>query len=145
MSGLSFFYTLLNIINFTSNTMKSLIPWSILLLILFTSCDESQRKLQKELEKSLQDGIESIQSNSTMPIEEVKKLSQLEYKSITFPIDISPSNIEETLSGLGKEGWDCNSIFPRPRSAPEKPEIVVVCKRTPYTVMKYVPRSLIGR
>ncbi len=114
-------------------------------LLIFTSCDESQKQLQKELEKTLKDGIESISSNPSLPIDELKKLSQLEYKSLSFPIDTATTEIEETLNTLGKDRWNCDSIFPRPRTIPEKPEIVVVCKRPPETVLRFIPRGMVGR
>ena len=117
----------------------------IISLLVLSSCDESQIKIQKDLEKTIQDGINSISSNPSLPLEEIKKLSQLEYKSLTFPVDTSPQKMEEELNTLGKDRWDCRSIFPRPRTAPEKPEIVVVCQRTPETVLRYVPKGMIGR
>ena len=123
--------------------MKTLVL--ALSLISLCSCDESQLKIQKELEKTLKDSLESISSNPSLPLDELKKLSQQEYKSLTFPIDTSSSEIEETLNNLGKDRWNCDSIFARPRTAPEKAEIVVICKRTPETVLRFVPGGIIGK
>lgn len=123
--------------------MKKLLPLFIFLSL--SSCDKSQKELQSEIESTIKKGIESISTNPSLPLEEIKKLSQLEYKSLTFPMDTPPQKMEEELNTLGKDRWDCRSIFPRPRTAPEKPEIVVICQRTPETVLRYVPKGLIGR
>lgn len=137
--------------------MQNIILFLSILFIL-SSCNKTQDELTKKISestdiitKSLEQKITDLAEDPSQPIEEVKKLSQLEYKVKIFPIETSAEEMEEELTNLGKERWDCSSIFPTPRppdpktNASSKPEILAVCKRTPETVLRFIPRSILGR
>jgi hypothetical protein len=117
----------------------------IVLLIFVSSCDGTQGDFGRSFEEKFQGAIDELSKSSTPPIEEVKKLSQLEYHMEVFQLEVEPNVVTERLDILGKERWDCFSSFGRPRTEPQKPEMVVICKRTPETMLRYVPRSFIGR
>ncbi len=114
-------------------------------LSITTACNPSQEKIAQELENKVKTTINDLSNNPSQPIEEVKKLSQLEYKTLVFPLEVDPSKITEELNILGQERWDCPTGFSRPRTSPKPPEIVIICKRTPETVLRFVPKGLFGR
>lgn len=118
----------------------------LILILVVSGCDSKQTtELQKTIEEKVSGAIDEISKNSSPPLEEVKKLSQLEYHMEAFDLESEPNIVKEKLNDLGKERWDCFSSFARPRSKPETPEMVVLCKRMPETVLRHVPRSLFGR
>lgn len=116
-----------------------------LILLLLSACNHEQEQITKELNQKLKSAIEDLSKNPTQPIEEIKKLSQLEYKVITFNLETSPDKINDQLNDLGMDRWDCDTGFSRPRTPPTPPEIVIICKRTPETVLRFVPKSILGR
>ncbi len=111
-----------------------------------SSCDGTKSgEFQKTFEDKLQSALNDITKSSAPSLEEVEKLSQVEYHVEVFPLESDSSRIKTTLNTLGKDRWDCFSSLARPGTEPKKPEMVVLCKRMPETVLRYVPRSLIGR
>lgn len=126
--------------NFLSTPFLSL-PF----LFVFISCDTQQKEMSQQIQKTIESTISEITKNPSQPIDELKKLSQREYKVITFPLEEDPEQIESALNVLGTDRWECGTGIARPRSAPQKPEILYTCKRTPETVLRFVPQSIIGR
>ena len=126
---------------------KNKIP-ALYLTILFlfsSSCNNKQEELTQQIQQKIETAISEISKNPNQPIEEIQKLSQLDYKTVIFPLEIESEKIDETLNKLGQERWDCSTGFTRPRSAPNSPELVIICKRTPETVLRFVPKSILGR
>ncbi len=130
----------------------------ISILFILSSCNNTPDELTKKISestdiitKSLEQKISNLAEDPSQPIEEVKKLSQLEYKVTIFPLETTAKEMEEELTKLGKERWDCSSIFPTPRpqdprtNTNSKPEILAICKRTPETVLRFIPKSILGR
>jgi hypothetical protein len=122
----------------------------ILLLILSSliiiSCDNTEtREFQRRFEEKLQSALDDISKSSAPPLEEVKKLSQVEYHMEVFPLETSADEVGAKLNVLGNDRWDCFASFARPRTEPDVPEMVVLCKRMPETVLRYLPRSFTGR
>lgn len=117
----------------------------LFLSFVLVSCDQNQESLKKNIEEKINSTIDEFSKSSPQAIEEVKKLSQLEYHMEVFPLEVEPLIVERKLFELGKERWDCFSSFGRPRSGANSPEMVVLCKRMPETMLRYVPRSFMGR
>jgi len=117
----------------------------LFLSIVLVSCDQNQEELKKSIEEKISSTIDEFSKSSPQAIDEVKKLSQLEYRMEVFPLEVEPLSVEKKLLELGKDRWDCFSSFGRPRSGQKSPEMVVLCKRTPETMLRYVPRSFMGR
>ena len=126
--------------------MRSLSYLIILTLLLpLASCNKDQEEMGRALEKKLKSTINDLSKNPSQPIEEIKKLHQVEYKTIVFPIDEDAAEIDRRLNELGQDRWQCFSSFVRPMATSSGPEIVVLCKRTPETVLRFVPNSILGR
>lgn len=125
---------------------STLTPLLLLLpLLIFISCNKEQEKITKDLNETLSSTIESLTKNPSQPIDEIKKLSQLEYKTLILPLETSASDIDSKLNELGQERWDCSTGFARPRSNPNTPELILICKRTPETVLRFIPKGFLGR
>ncbi|HMO17083.1 MAG TPA: hypothetical protein PKA63_00485 [Oligoflexia bacterium] len=155
---------------FYNNSLSKLLVLSLLTL---NSCDGNAPRIPNSLEKKIEETFTELTENSTIPIDEFKKLSQLEYKLITFPLDTPSGEIESRLSDIGKDRWDCYSTFirryvepnpnksesirPRNTETQENPrynnssksrhsrgsELAVLCKRMPETVLRYIPKGII--
>ena len=75
-------------------------------------------------------------------LNELSKLKQFEYKVYTLALGEAPDTIEARLMQDGREGWECAATA---RTEPKPAELLVVCKRRPHTLLKYVPQSILGR
>lgn len=133
------------IFNTSSKPMIKLSLFLLFPLLIFQSCDRTGNEFQKNLEEKVKTTFNEIYESSTPSIEEVKKLAQLEYHMEVFPLETSSREVDEKLNELGKERWNCFSSFARPRKDPQNPEMVVLCKRMPETMLRYIPKSFIGR
>ncbi len=91
--------------------------------------------------KSLTKGAEELLGNTTLSIEELKKLKQVEYKVLKLALDNSPKELSESLNKLGKERWVCFDV----ERNTDKNTILIFCRRPVYTPLRYVPGSIIGR
>jgi hypothetical protein len=119
---------------------------SLTLLLFMASCDATESsEFQKTIEEKIHSTLDDLSRNSNPTVEEIRKLSQLEYHVETFPLKSEPEVINKKLNLLGRERWDCFSSFGRPGREPDMPEMIVLCKRTPETVLRYVPKSFLGR
>ena len=120
-------------------------PILLLLILTSISCNKEQEKITKDFNETLTSTIESLTKHPSQPIDKIKKLSQLEYRTLVFPLETSANDIDSKLNELGQERWDCGTGFARPRSNPNAPELVLICKRTPETVLRFVPKGILGR
>jgi|GEM_PF-1834566 len=125
--------------------------------LLFCGCDEEAatpvplptkqqaRDFSEQVNKTFADvlanataGINSLSPHaeelSDAAVQEVRKLSIIEYKVVDFPIDISRSAIETQLAQLGGERWECLSVVP------SNSGFRVFCHRRPESYLRYVPR-----
>jgi hypothetical protein len=71
--------------------------------------------------------------------DEFKKLNQYEYKVASFKKDISVHELEGSLSVYGSKGYDCSGPIARAE------EIILICKRRPESLLRYIPQSFVGR
>lgn len=121
----------------------------LFILLLVLACTGCERSTQEELQKKILRTVEDLKNQSGEPLKEVEKLHQLEYHVASFPADSSARDLEAAMMSLGKNRWDCFHVersLEKTR-AEEKPELrlLVFCKRLPDTLLRYVPRHLIGR
>lgn len=65
--------------------------------------------------------------------EEIMKLHAFEYKVTDLPPEASLEELQEELSALGRERWDCFSVVQGASSAR------LLCKRRPSSYLRYVP------
>jgi hypothetical protein len=144
--------------------MKNFILITLIFSISLASCngsnfnDSNSENLNKKIEDAIQSTFGDLGRTSKPHIEEFNKLSQIEYKVEIFQNDSSKTEIENRLNQLGKERWDCFSSFEKSifinnkndsyentRSRNISKETVILCKRMPETVLRYLPKSLIGK
>ena len=131
--------------------------------------DSSSESISTEkLREQLSSKWDKLVENPEVSVKEFKKLKQLEYKVVSVPERSSNASIETLLSSLGQERWDCRPgglIADRLRGAPGRAsgrqgdsskeraagpgtgdaEMIFVCKRTPDTILRYLPSSILGR
>lgn len=124
------------------------IPFLLFTIVLsLAGCQDLKDNTPGELSK-LKDQVTELGSSvkdyvhSSNAPDEIKKLYQYEYKVLQYPIKNLPL-IEEHLSELGKDRWDC---FDTEKLITEgkEPTLLVFCKRKPETPLKYIPKTLIG-
>ena len=116
---------------------------SLIFTIILSSCDGSTPSIPASLEKKFDETVSELTKNKNVPIDEYKRLSQIEYKMLTFPIEVPPSEVESVTNKLGEDRWDCFSSFARPRTAPQSAELVIFCKRMPETLLRYIPKGFL--
>ncbi|MCC6954952.1 MAG: hypothetical protein IT290_12615 [Deltaproteobacteria bacterium] len=75
--------------------------------------------------------------------EELKKLGQFEYRVVTLADGLSEEVLERDLNTLGKEGWECFSTQEVERNG--GPALRFFCKKRPFTPLRFVPQTLLGR
>ena len=71
---------------------------------------------------------------SDAALNEVKKLSVIEYKVVDLPIEAPSEALEATLAKLGSERWECFAAVPGDTGTR------LICHRRPETYLQYVPR-----
>jgi hypothetical protein len=127
----------------------------ILLFIFgFISCDKSSGQntatqkgtdfIQEQVTKALQDYV--MQPGRS--VDEIKKLHQLEYNVFTLALEDSAARYEGVLDELGKNRWDCfhvEKVFSTNKNGERVGKLLFFCKRAPDTLLRFVPKSLIGR
>ena len=121
----------------------------VFLLCALLSCrgepTPSDRSAQPSLSEKVVRGFERLIDKPDLTVREVEKLQQREYLVRGLPIDASAARIEDTLNELGKDRWDCSAVE-KPSSSGEKPAaLLLLCKRIPETLLRYVPQSILGR
>lgn len=113
-----------------------------LLLLLFTvpGCKSDPANEGSILIDELQKTIENLKSRvsttelDSLANQEVEKLFTFEYTVKELPIESTGTEINETLSELGLERWECFHVE-------EKTTFIrLYCKRRPKTYLRYVPR-----
>jgi len=104
---------------------------------------DSGNSLDNLVSKTLQvsdAALEQVQNlNSDDAKQEFKKLNQFEYKVSSFKKDISVLELEGSLSLYGAKGYDCSGPLLRAE------DILIVCKKRPESLLRYVPQTLVGR
>lgn len=126
---------------------------SLLLFGLF-ACDSSSGQntpskgsadfIQEQVTKAVQDYI--MQPGRS--VDEVKKLHQLEYNVFTLALEDSAARYEGVLDELGKNRWDCfhvEKVFTNNEKGDRVGKLLFFCKRSPDTLLRFVPKSLLGR
>jgi hypothetical protein len=126
-----------------NNSLK--LRFITILFCLTTSCNQNQEEIAKNIEQKIKSTVDDLAKNPSQPIDEVKKLSKQEYKTLAFPLEEDTEVIDKVLNQLGEDRWQCYSAFARPRTAPIKPEMLILCRRTPETVLRFIPNSILGR
>ena len=130
--------------------MKSLFLPSLLAVVLsFSSCDskknndepgifgEIAKKVGEEYSDAKQTFNEIAPSANDVKentSKEVEKLFTFEYKVSEFDINSDSGKLEEELTALGKDMWECFDIIPSEKT------IKVFCKRRPKTYLRYLPK-----
>jgi hypothetical protein len=87
----------------------------------------------KSVQENVGPQVEALQNRTK---EEMRKLSQWQYKVVEFPAGAKAAELEEELNKLGAEGWDCASLLPNGE------RLRATCKRRPgsaFDYLKYVP------
>ena len=127
--------------------MKRLLPL-LLPLYVFSSCNIDSKDTSKavneignEVEKLTKTITNDVQQ--TEAPEELKKLQQWEYQIFTLPAATPPAELQGRLNDLGKERWEC--FHAEKLTSMDGPvELLMMCKRRPYTPLKYLPRQFVG-
>ncbi|MCB0322167.1 MAG: hypothetical protein KDD69_01305 [Bdellovibrionales bacterium] len=116
------------------------------LLLFCAACDATNNPAQRQdLEQQVNQWVNQLVQQSDVPLEELKKLHQLEYQVFRLPLDSAPERIEGALDELGKNRWDCFHVqAARPTKEEPQPSLTFFCKRPSETMLRYVPRSLVG-
>ena len=119
----------------------------IFIALLLTSCEKEIKTVTKstdQISKTLQEYV----NDPNKSVEELEKLHQVEYEVFSLPPDSSNTKYKNTLNEMGKKRWDCFHVE-NIRSINEEGKVqanlMFFCKRTPETLLRYVPRTLIGR
>jgi len=110
--------------------------------------DRSQTPAPKQNATTLSGIVDSLHAtvNSATSIDpsqlqaqtsdEIQKMMQIEYKVVELQNNASNDELQNTLTKLGQEGWDCFSVLPNAE------KYRIVCKRRPKSFLnylKYVP------
>lgn len=125
----------------------------ILLFLSVIGCEKIEKhkdeiKLSERLEKietQARNFIEEQRPPVDKSIEEVNKLHQWEYRAVEISDSSSAEEIEGALQALGKERFECFSIVQVQGVGGRAGKLLATCKRAPETLLRYVPRSIIGR
>lgn len=91
---------------------------------------ESLEGIKKEL-KQLQPQADQL-SNQAQG--EVEKLFTFEYKVQSVPSNTPATELEQLLTKLGQDRWDCFHV------AHVAEQLNILCKRMPKTYLRYIPR-----
>jgi hypothetical protein len=100
-------------------------------------------QLKKELDATVNDALKKIEGLGSetdklhaSATEEVEKLFMFEYKVAEIPLRAEKDEVNEKLSALGKDRWDCFYVEPK------KDVLRFYCKRRPLSYLRYVPKLL---
>jgi len=125
--------------------MKTL---TILFILLFNSHCLAQEWSAEVIQEQIKKGVKQYLGESSRPVEEVKKLSKWEYEVFSIAIEDSPKKMEAALDEIGEERWECfhtEKIFTTSASGKRVGKLFFFCKRKPETLLKYIPKTLLGR
>lgn len=110
-------------------------------LLLLPSCkrpDSNDGIIPKGIKQSIRSAKDTVadltSDGSEMAQGEVEKLFVFEYKVVEFQMDLPASELQESLTLLGRERWDCFHVEPQELSNR------FFCKRRPKTYLRYIPR-----
>ncbi len=112
--------------------------------MIFCSCDKnSSESLDSVISKTLEVSDSALQQvgnlNSEDAKKEFKKLNQWEYQVLSFKKEILATELEGKLMVYGTQGYDCGTPLIRGE------ELIIVCKRRPESLLRYVPQGFIGK
>ena len=120
----------------------------IALIALTTGCDRSpidQKSLgqaSEQLNKTAKDAMNLFDGQtkelSEATQQEFDKLSQWEYRVEELDPGLSVADMQQRLSSLGIERWDCF------HAEPAQSKLRLFCKRHPKTYLRYLPRMFPG-
>lgn len=118
-----------------------------LLLLSFAGCKDEQTRKIEELQRQILELSQSAARSAknldlSQPIDEVKKLSQIEYGVFSFPIEKTNEQLAEELNRLGEQRWDCFSLQREERESEKK--LTAYCKRRPEGVLRFIHPSIAG-
>lgn len=108
-----------------------------LLLALLPACKDSPPLpdgVQKAWEQAKGTVDRLSSSSQEAASDEIEKLFVFEYRVEEIDRQAAGEEIEERLSALGKERWDCFHI------EEHGGVLRIFCKRNPKTYLKYIPR-----
>lgn len=121
--------------------MKQVISYFVIcLLFLLTACNTDSSPEAEALLKEMNRALESVKGSiggnelDSLASQEVEKLFVFEYKVIELESEESIDQLNEQLTELGKERWDCFHIEEQAK------KIRLFCKRRPKTYLRYIPR-----
>lgn len=124
----------------------SCIPFlTIIFLLGLNACDRQStrsKELEEQFDRLSKTVGDTLKQSSTDSLTELKKLRQLEYKVVRFKTNTSDSSLQDALSKLGAERWDCFHV--EKSTTEDGDEYRIFCKRAPETPLMYVPRGLIN-
>lgn len=98
-----------------------------------TKVDQLIQGLSSRIDQLTQT-IPSQEEIQTTTKEELNKIHAFEYKVVEYPVTISASELEKSLTALGAERWECDG------SLWQGLQYRFVCRRHPATYLRYLPR-----
>ena len=106
-------------------------------LLLSTGCEkESAESFDKLFSKTLEQ-VGNLNPDDAS--KEFKKLSQFEYRVISFKKEIAIAELEIQLRAFGANGFDCADPIQRLE------DLILICKRRPESLLRYIPQTFVGR
>ncbi len=107
-----------------------------LCLITLNGCDRTPSDVSDALTQA-EGMVESLKPISDLAQKaatgELEKAFTVEYKVVDIPLLIERANVEEQLTALGKERWDCFHSVQTPTTTR------FICKRSTKTALRYLP------
>lgn len=128
--------------------MKKIHKLLFISLLFQTSNCLAQEWSSEIIQEQIRKGIKQYIGESSKPVEEVKKLSKWEYQVFSVKIEDSPSKMQSALNDIGEKRWECfhtEKIFTKGSNGERVGKLFFFCKRKPDTLLKYIPKSLLGR
>jgi hypothetical protein len=119
---------------------RARIVTTLALLALLSACNPSSSPEAEALLKEMNRAVESVKGSlgtnelDSLASQEVEKLFVFEYNVVELPSGQSTEQLNEQLSELGKERWDCFHVEEK------ETQIRLFCKRRPKTYLRYIPR-----
>ena len=107
-----------------------------------TSCkpDSKNQGLSDSAVEHLNKAAEDLLKKAENPVDEYKKLKQFEYKVFRVNFESSVQSIQDQLSALGEERWDCFHVEKLLNKESKSVELTFFCKRRPATPLRYLVR-----
>ena len=123
------------------NWRRNLAP--ALVMLILSGCEHVEKvandsdKIAKKLVQDL--GLEEADSQSIQKAaqDEVDKLMQVEYLVEEVPGTFSKKALQDHLSKLGADRWECFSVTPHGDGS----MLRIICKRKPKSYLRYLTRA----